>query len=482
VGITTQVGLFGKTPHVGDFVERRIHPAFRTLWDEWLQEGMAASQQALGEAWLDVYLTSPVWRFAFSAHICGEAVYAGVLVPSVDRVGRYFPLSIVASLPADISSVGLLAAGQQWFVAAEAVLLRVLEGQIADVDEFDREVNDLAVPLATVLDGIGNLLPGRGDSDLFVPLRHARELAPRLAELCETLLVRARGGPSSYWLTQGSARVSPRFLAVAGLPGAQQFAAILNGELNPAEWQELPTRAVVPFVRPSPVMSRIVSSIRTDRGHVRTANEDSAAARADFGMWVVADGMGGYRDGALASSAVCAALESVAWEGDLAARVAIATATLRGVNEDLRNSSKARDQQISSASTALVLLIHDDECACVWSGDSRLYRLRDGALQQISEDHAVGERPSAESPGGSHRLTAGIGVDDELRVDVAYSKVNAGDRFLLCSDGVHEALDASQLADGLLQPDAGTAAHALISSVLLGSATDNATVVAVFVP
>jgi type VI secretion system protein ImpM len=471
VDAATNVGLFGKTPHVGDFVERRIHPAFHSLWDEWLQGGIAASQRVLGDAWLDIYLTSPVWRFAFSAGVCGDAVYAGVLVPSVDRVGRYFPLSIVASLPAGASCVRLLTAGDAWFGAAEAILIRVLDGRITDVDEFDREVNALAVPLAELRERAGDTPSLNTTADIVLPLQDARELAPRLSDLAESLLAQRRTVPQTYWLTQGSRRVSPRFLAITGLPPTTLFTPLLNGEFTPLEWQHIPFRSASQPLPDATVATRIPCSIRTERGHVRDTNEDAAVARPDLGMWVVADGMGGYADGAFASAAVCAALEAVAWTGDLASRVTLATEALRAVNADLRPRGDPAPRQINSASTVLIFLIRKDDWACIWSGDSRLYRMTNGSLEQISVDHAIDER-----------LTAGVGVKDELHFDVAYGKVNPADRFLLCTDGVHHALDEQQITQALAATDPARAAHALIAAVLAGRAIDNATAITVYVP
>ena len=68
-------------------------------WDAWLRECLTASREALGERWLDVYLTSPAWRFACAPGLLGPLASAGVLVPSVDRVGRYFPLTVLADGP-----------------------------------------------------------------------------------------------------------------------------------------------------------------------------------------------------------------------------------------------------------------------------------------------------------------------------------------------------------------------------------------------
>jgi len=91
-------GFYGKVPGLGDFVSRRLPQAFIDPWDVWLQAAIASSRQQLGEQWLDIYLTSPLWRYALSPGSCGARGWAGVLMPSVDRVGRYFPLTIAVAL------------------------------------------------------------------------------------------------------------------------------------------------------------------------------------------------------------------------------------------------------------------------------------------------------------------------------------------------------------------------------------------------
>jgi len=97
----TAVGFYGKLPCNGDFLQRRVPQEFIDVWDPWLQECIHASREALREDWLNAYLTSPVWRFVLAEGVCGSGAYAGVMLPSVDRVGRYFPLTIVAQLNVD---------------------------------------------------------------------------------------------------------------------------------------------------------------------------------------------------------------------------------------------------------------------------------------------------------------------------------------------------------------------------------------------
>ena len=95
-------GWYGKLPTLGDFASRRLEADFIEPWDLWLGEALQAQRSAYGEGWLEAYLETPPWRFLLSPGalrgVRPELAFAGVLVPSVDRVGRHFPLTLVASL------------------------------------------------------------------------------------------------------------------------------------------------------------------------------------------------------------------------------------------------------------------------------------------------------------------------------------------------------------------------------------------------
>jgi type VI secretion system protein ImpM len=111
--------LFGKLPSHGDFLRRRASDAFVDAWDAWLRECLADSREALGERWLDVYLTSPAWRFVCAAGACGPAPVIGLMVPSVDRVGRYFPFTLVARLPEEVNPIAAATSSARFFEQAE---------------------------------------------------------------------------------------------------------------------------------------------------------------------------------------------------------------------------------------------------------------------------------------------------------------------------------------------------------------------------
>lgn len=137
----THPGWYGKLPALGDFAVRRLDPGFVEAWDRWLASGLDAWQRA-DPGWLDRYLSAPVSCFALGAGLVAPAHpgASGVLMPSVDRVGRYFPLTVV--LPrtpgADVPSAA-------WFAALEGAAVNAMLDDW-DADRLDRALAELPDP------------------------------------------------------------------------------------------------------------------------------------------------------------------------------------------------------------------------------------------------------------------------------------------------------------------------------------------------
>lgn len=238
-------GLFGKLPSHGDFITRRLARDFLDTWDEWLQSGVAASRSAMGEdAWLAAYLTAPVWCFALDAGICGKRGWAGILLPSVDRVGRYFPLTIAVELPAGVVPARIATSGVDWFERARLVALDVLEQETPDLEGFDKAVQDLGSP---AVEPAPTLLvpPVSSDSPgLQLPL-WAGGPGPTLQALAAGWLAAALS-PSAVWWTDGSERVEPALLWSRGLPEPDAFRSYITGEWLAGNWLQS-----VPAERPA---------------------------------------------------------------------------------------------------------------------------------------------------------------------------------------------------------------------------------------
>jgi serine/threonine protein phosphatase PrpC len=222
-------------------------------------------------------------------------------------------------------------------------------------------------------------------------------------------------------------------------------------------------------------------------GLVREVNEDGVLARPEAGLWAVADGMGGHGGGEVASGAVITALKTVAPAATGAALLAELEARIVDANAQLRSLARSRAGAILGT-TLVALLIHGGNFACVWCGDSRCYRRRGGALAQLSHDHSEvqelidrGYLTQDEAASWPRRnvVTRALGAADRPELDIVDGPVEAGDRFLLCSDGLTTHLADGEIAFLLANPDPQMAADDCLRLTLERGARDNISVIVV---
>lgn len=223
----------------------------------------------------------------------------------------------------------------------------------------------------------------------------------------------------------------------------------------------------------------------THVGRVRDHNEDAYLRRDDAGLWAVADGMGGHHKGEVASAAVVDALAGLPEAAEPRARLTAVQEALEGVHDRLVEAST---REGVSGTTAVVLLASDDHVAAVWAGDSRVYRWRGGRLDQLSRDHSLVQEmvdqgqispQEARRHPWRNRVTSAIGAGGAWRHEVVGDRVEPGDRYLLCSDGLTECVDDTAIAATLADDDPDAAVQRLIAQTLDAGAPDNVTVVVV---
>ena len=223
----------------------------------------------------------------------------------------------------------------------------------------------------------------------------------------------------------------------------------------------------------------------TDVGCVRSVNEDSFLSRPEAGLWVVADGMGGHAAGDFASRTIVQQLYSVGLSGapdDFQARF---MDRLGRANDSIREHAETLGGGTIGA-TMVALLVQGADYACIWSGDSRIYRLRDGALQKQTKDHTeVQALLDAQSitPDEAARwprrnvITRAIGVSASPECDVVGDRAAVGDVFLLCSDGLTEHVSDLEIGETLNTNGPQSACDKLIALTLERGARDNVTVI-----
>lgn len=233
---------------------------------------------------------------------------------------------------------------------------------------------------------------------------------------------------------------------------------------------------------------RFVSHGLTHVGLVRQRNEDAFIERQEHGVWAVADGMGGHEQGDYASAAVVNRLAAFKPFADLEEFTDEVRRALAHVDVHLRARAKAAGPQTVIASTVAILLAYREEFAAVWSGDSRIYQLRDGELHRLSTDHSrVQElidagRLTPEGARGhpeTHFVTQAIGAG-RLHFGTRVGVVRLGDRFLLCSDGLTNMVADDEIAGELAAAATPQdAAERLLDLVLARGAVDNVTIIVV---
>jgi type VI secretion system protein ImpM len=484
-----EIGLFGKLPSHGDFLRRRASDAFVDAWDGWLRECLAASREALGERWLDVYLTSPAWRFVCAAGTCGPAPVIGLMVPSVDRVGRYFPLTLVANLPLDVNPIAATAASAAFFDQAERLIIDTLATEEIDFERFDAQVvrlgealEPMALPPRIVLDPGAAAVLADGTQAWHLPIGSTGYLALVFEQLLSQRLSSIYE-PLMLWWTEGSSAVVPSCLIAKGLPHPDTFVALLDGGWARSRWRAVQARveSSAAFtdrdVDGAPVSFR--SAATSDVGLLREINEDAFVERPEIGLWAVADGLGGHRDGEVASRMVCDALAELLPDPTFESTVDAARHRLQLVNEYLLRTGTGAALADRCASTVVVLLVRGMRCAILWAGDSRVYRWRAGRLERLTRDHSLEESGGAAGVESSTAITRAVGVHPVLALDMRREEVCAGDRFLLCSDGLTRMVPESQIEAWMNDTDVAAAVQGLIGATLAAGAPDNVTVLIV---
>lgn len=142
--MAAEPGWFGKLPALGDFASRRLSAQWLAAWDGWLQRELVGARQALGEdAWHSLYMVAPVRRFWLAAGLVTHEAWLGVLMPSVDSVGRQFPFTLAAPLADGHADLVDALADDDWLDAAEALARQVLDPAF-DVQALERAIAHLA--------------------------------------------------------------------------------------------------------------------------------------------------------------------------------------------------------------------------------------------------------------------------------------------------------------------------------------------------
>ncbi|MES2933786.1 MAG: Stp1/IreP family PP2C-type Ser/Thr phosphatase [Pseudomonadota bacterium] len=238
---------------------------------------------------------------------------------------------------------------------------------------------------------------------------------------------------------------------------------------------------------------------RTDTGMVRQHNEDSVAFSAEVGLAILADGMGGYNAGEVASTiatnlvllCIEQQLRSMHREIDSPADGRIHQTIVEAIqiaNLSILEAAHKEPAYNGMGTTLVLALLHDDHITLAHVGDSRAYRLRRGQLQQITRDHSVLQEQidaglisaeSAQFAPNKNLITRAVGVDFQIEIEIHDHQIEPDDIYLLCSDGLSDMLLDEEMRDILLRhesnPDSAleTTCEILIDQANANGGQDN---------
>ncbi len=228
------------------------------------------------------------------------------------------------------------------------------------------------------------------------------------------------------------------------------------------------------------------SFAETNTGCVREINEDAIFLKPEIGLWAVADGMGGYEAGDIASNIIVELLNDIEDKVSLSQIVDdVEDKFIEANNNILEYADVMRDKQMMG-STVVSLIIRGRVGVCLWAGDSRLYRYRNGELQQLSQDHSQVQEliqqgflseEEAENHPEANVITRAIGACDDVYIDVNVFSTQIGDTFLLCSDGLYNSVTLLEMTKCLNATDIETSTKKLLEIALENKAADNVSMI-----
>ena len=227
-----RIGFFGKLPAKRDFIAVEASRAFLLVWEAWLQGGLKASMHSLGDAWRPSFLKAPIWRFWLGSEICGQTVM-GAFMPSIDGIGRYFPLSVFAHA-ADGELVPPPEFDQQtpWFSDVEDLLLSALDHD-ATVEALTDRLN--------ALPPVSDRLPPFASRDASMLTDGSIVLDADQETFADVFASARMAGHAqsysglTYWWTAGGQDYPARMLTRRGMPDPFVFAGMLTGDFSALE-------------------------------------------------------------------------------------------------------------------------------------------------------------------------------------------------------------------------------------------------------
>jgi type VI secretion system protein ImpM len=423
--MTGGVGFYGKLPGAGDFVQRRLAPAFIDDWDRHFQRAVETGRRELGEQWTQAWKQGAAWRFMLPAQVCGQGAWCGLVGPAVDRLGRAFPLVLAAPCSGDVTAI---LSNDAWFDALERIYRSALYDAVS-VETFDARVAALAGP-STYEAGIGAIwraLPWDSGQWMMTPPAGAAT-GIMLAQTWTQLSLRP--GPWCLWWTASASTL----LATRGLP--RSYATLLEHRAE----------------QPGETASLSIPDSGSERGLQPVHDVDVAVdmqpampSLDDGRMLVLCADDGPDMPGRLAAYRIREAARTV--EGDLDRL----RSALMELHAQLRVYDEASRDETPENGAALIARFEGAAVRLLRFGAASAWLWRYGELHPLFVERAAGAGGEFDDLlfGDTWIDMPGIGAAGEPDCDEAHIVLEHGDRLLLLVTRGLVQLPRTRLAEAL---------------------------------
>ena len=224
-----EFGYFGKLPTLGDFIHQVLPQDFANGFHEWLQLSMAGARELLGDDFLTYYLNCPTWKFIMAPGVCGAQAVAGVTIPSVDQVGRYFNFTLATVLPAETNTIAYVMANRAGFKAMELLALDILEA------DYSKEQVEIKVREAALQFQASQAAKSRVEvepDNLHVSLDRPLPFSDQASTLLSYLIAEKLGDFSAWWYGQ-EGQTTSNMVVCQGMPSQEVYLRLLTLESPP---------------------------------------------------------------------------------------------------------------------------------------------------------------------------------------------------------------------------------------------------------
>ncbi|WDD96697.1 type VI secretion system-associated protein TagF [Thalassomonas actiniarum] len=224
------IGFYGKLPAFGDFIRRNLSAVFIDHWDNWQMRAMESAGWQLKDKWQKLYLNAPVWRFYLSEGLLDDNAFLGITMPSVDKVGRLYPFTLVVELDGQDNPLALLCCLESELIRLEDFLIALLDEKIIDLKvllaHLTRET-EAALTGRLIPEALVSSLTG---GELFsCELTDLQDLTPAVSAMACNF-IKHQTPKYSFWWSCGSQRRAPQFRVFDDMPPAQAYISFLERE------------------------------------------------------------------------------------------------------------------------------------------------------------------------------------------------------------------------------------------------------------